>query len=651
MKKQLSHISVLLYLLIFILISAIQLSANPQKISFNTLADIESQALTFVKDSDGFIWIGTYVDGLYRFDGKNLVHYTKASNFILSNNVPAIVEDRDGILWFVSAGGGLTRYDKEQNTRAHFTHDPKDPNTISSNSFFWAGKNILIEDDQGNLWIGTIGGGLNRFNKESGQFFHYRQDLSDQQSLSSDNVRAVYIDKKNRIWVGTEQGLNLLNKDNKTFKRIQLESQSQDSAQKIIMAIYEDSLGTLWIGTENNGLYKYDESQNRFDQFKFDINDPNSIAYDQVSYLSEDKLGNLWISHQNKFSILSLKTGEITRIEGDLNEITMSFVDQATSLVWALTDTGKVLFHNPGGNYFKQYGSNPDDKNSLSDEIVISIFEDSQGIIWISTIKGFNRYDPVSKQFTHFFHDPTDPTSIPSTADYSPGIFEDEDNVFWIGNSLPSALSIFDRKSGKVIKTYYPDPSNPDSLPDAQQINKMIVDSKDSNIMWMSTAKGLVRFNKKTEKFKTFGRDNSWDLFEDEDGFIWISTWGNGIGKFDKQTHTFEYFSHDPANPDSISDNLLVPLFIDSESRIWIGTENGLNLFDKDKKTFKSYKRSDGYPFDAIHSIGEDKAKNLWLGTNAGLVRFNHRTLKARAFTKEDGILSMMFYANNGIRS
>jgi ligand-binding sensor domain-containing protein len=407
-----------IYALIFIFLSVFQLSANSSKITFNTLADIESQALTFVKDRDGFIWIGTYVDGLYRFDGKNLVHYTKASDFILSNNVPAIMEDRDGFLWFASAGGGLTRYDKEKNTSSHFVHDPKDPASISSNSFFWAGKCILTEDEQGLIWIGTIGGGLNRLNKDSGVFTHFRHDSTNDKSLTSDNVRAVLIDSKHRVWVGTEQGLNLLNSDDKTFTRIRLESTGNtDKAQKIIMSMYEDSLGTLWVGTENNGLYQYDEMQSKFNKFQFELNDPNSIGSNRITYISEDEFQNIWISHENILSILNLKTGNIVRYEGNLYDITMSFVDLKTSLVWGLTDTGKVLIHNPEGNFFKQYRSNPEDKNSLSSEIVISIFEDSEGIIWISTIKGFNRYNPVTKEFTHFFHDPADPSSIPSTED------------------------------------------------------------------------------------------------------------------------------------------------------------------------------------------------------------------------------------------
>ncbi len=626
------------------------------KLSFNILADLESQALTFVKDRDGFVWIGTYVDGLYRFDGKNLKHYVKATGFILSNNVSAIMEDSQGHLWFATAGGGLSQYKKQTNKTRHFVHHPDDPKSLSSNSFFWAGKNIIKEDQKGFIWVGTIGGGLNRYDKTKDQFDHFRHDPNNAASISSDNIRAVFTDSRDRIWVGTEKGLNRFDRQKENFVRLDLDQESGmqkngQKAAKIIMTIFKDRDGFIWIGTENNGLYRYNETKNEFSRFRYDPKNMNGIGSNRINFLMEDQKNNIWVSHENKFSVYSKATGNFVRYEGELHDLTMSFVDKTARLIWGLTDTGKIIIHNLEGNNFKQYEAKKDDKPGLSSEIVVSIYEDSNGILWISTIKGLNRFDPHTGIFTHYFHEPGNPESIPSTVDYSPGIYEDKNKVLWIGNSAPSALSIFDRESGKVVKTYYPDPSDPQAMPDAQQINKMIEDSDNTDLMWLSTAKGLVRFNKKTGEFKTFGRDNSWDLFEDDNGAIWISTWGNGIGRFDKKTQRFEYFRHNPDNPVSISDNLLVPIFIASDKSIWIGTENGLNLFDIKSKTFRSYKRSDGYPFDAIHSIGEDTLNNLWLGTNAGLVRFNPLSGKARAFTKEDGIRSMMFYANNGITS
>ncbi len=169
--------------MLFLLVSP--LFGSQQTITFNTLSDIESQAITFIKDSDGFIWIGTYVDGLHRFDGKSLKHFVKASDLITSNNIPAIVEDRDHHLWFTAAGGGLTRYDKETNKVEHFSQNPDDPNSIASN-----------------------------------------------------NIRAVLAGSRNRIWIGTEKGLDLLNENRTGFTYLPLaSSESTTQIELLVMSL------------------------------------------------------------------------------------------------------------------------------------------------------------------------------------------------------------------------------------------------------------------------------------------------------------------------------------------------------------------------------------------------------------------------------
>lgn len=488
-------------------------AALERSIPFKVLADIESQAICFFKDSDGFIWIGTYVDGLYRFDGKNLKHYTKASGFILSNNIPAITQDRDGNLWFAAAGGGLSRYDKTTNTVRHFTHDPEDPASISSDSFFWAGKNSLCQDLKGNLWIGTIGGGLNRFEPENESFTAFRHNPDNPESIADDNIRAVLAGSKGQIWVGTEKGLSMLEPETGRARRFSLvPGNDPQKAQPMIMALCEDERGEIWIGTESDGLFILETDTAEYKNFRYHKDDPKTIASDRINHISQDRSGRLWITHATAVTLYDQETKTFTRPGGENVDFTMGFQHGDSALIWGLTDSGRILIHNPDGNVFRQFNSDPDDPNSLSSDIVISILEDSQGMIWISTLGGLNRYNPATETFTRFLHEPGNPESIPSKANYSPGIFEDDENVLWIGNSVPSALSRINKETGRVEKSWYPDPSDPATLPDAQQINRMIQDKDDPRIMWIATAKGLARFDKRTEVFRTFGRNNSWHL-------------------------------------------------------------------------------------------------------------------------------------------
>ena len=627
-------------------------AASDDRLSMDVLADVESQAITMIKDSDGFLWIGTYVDGVYRYDGKRLKHYNQASGLIRANSVPAILEDRHRNLWFAASGGGLSRFDKETNRIDFYGHDPDDPKSLSSGSFFWAGKHIMIEDRDGFLWVGTTGGGLNRFDPATGSFAHFRHDPGNPESLSSDNVRAVFQDREGFIWVGTEQGLDRLDPQTGSVTRYQPDPDRPETISgRIIISIFQDSAGILWVGTENKGLNRFDRETATFVHYRYDEKNPESLASDRVTEIFEDDRGILWLSHENRLTLFDRRRQTFRRHDGEHPDITRLLRDPETGRVWALTDSGKFGLINRQGKRFRLYRPEPDNPNSLASEIVVTIYEDASGILWIGCLGGLTRYDPATERFTVYKHEPGNPASVPSTIDYMPGIFEDSSGTFWIGSSMPAALSIFDRKTGTVVKTFRHDPADPHSLPDATQVNVIIEDRDDVNIFWIATANGLVRFDKRTERFATFGRNDSWDVHQDGQGILWLATWGNGLARFDKTTCQFSYFRHDPDDPTTISDNTLVPLFAARNGTFWIGTENGLNRFDPETGRFERYTRSGGYPWDAVHSIGEDAKGHLWLGTNDGLARFNPENGWFRRYTKSDGIQGSMFYANNGITS
>ena len=637
--------------LIFIL-SVSWLSAQdfqPQPL-YKTLADIESQAITFCKDSDGFIWIGTYVDGLYRYDGKSLKHFPKTSGFVTAANIPAIFQDSEKYLWFVANGSGLVQYDKGKNKTLEYVHDPNDPESLSATSFYWEGKNIIMEDEQGYIWIGTIGGGLNKLDKKTGKFKVYKNNPDNPASISSNNIRSVYQDSKGRIWAGTELGLNLLNSDGETFTRFIHDPDDPSSiSDNIIMSLFEDADGTLWCGTESNGVDYLNPDNSTFTNLRFQIERNKGLAANFTNHISQDKHGNLWFCHQAQSTIYNKKTGEFYRVQGQFKDSTKIIHDKEIDVIWNLTDSGKLCIFNPNANRFKLYRPIPGNPNSLSSEIVISIFEDSRKDLWISTLGGLNRYNPRTGKFQAFMHEPGNPKSIPSTSDYSPGLFEDSSGTFWVGSAVPAALSIFDRDKGEVVKNYLHDPADPHSIPDAQQINCMIEDKDDKNIFWLGTFKGLVKFNKTTEKFTTYGSQTHWNIYQDEQGIIWATTWGEGLAKFNPETKEFTNFRYDKNDRESVSDNLQVTLFVDSQKRMWVGTENGLNLFFPETGKCKRYSRDEGFPFDAIHSMGEDKEHNLWLGTTSGLLWFNPEEESFRVFTPDDGIQGLVFYANNGI--
>lgn len=201
-----------------VLFTIICIDLTAQDYNFDILTDIESQAITFIKDSDGFIWIGTLADSVYRFDGKQLKHFNSSSSLILGNNVPAIIEDKEVNIWFAASGAGLSRWNKETNKMSYYlTSNTK----YIENTFFWGGKNKITEDIKGNIWIGTESNGLNRIDKKTGEITIYKTNTFSDHSIGANRIVFIEEDSFGRLWISHETKLSIFNPKTNQFTVLQ----------------------------------------------------------------------------------------------------------------------------------------------------------------------------------------------------------------------------------------------------------------------------------------------------------------------------------------------------------------------------------------------------------------------------------------------
>ena len=186
------------------------------------------------QDRQGYMWFATN-QGLIRHDGYEFTMFSHApvdSSSLSSDYVESLYIDGSGTLWVGTYGGGLNRFDAETQTFKSYRRDPNDPYSLSSDSV-----TVMVEDRDGVLWIGTNWGGLNRFDRETERFAHYRHDPADPTSLAHDAIRALYVDRPGTLWVGTrdfteliegavdaEGGLNRFDRASETFVRYQHDS-------------------------------------------------------------------------------------------------------------------------------------------------------------------------------------------------------------------------------------------------------------------------------------------------------------------------------------------------------------------------------------------------------------------------------------------
>ena len=585
-----------------------------------------STVFCILQDSKGFMWFGTH-DGLNRYDGYSFTVYRHDPNdpHSLSDDVIwSIYEDHQGVLWIGTDKGGLDRFDRDSGQFVQYRADADDPQSLSHNSV-----RSVYEDRTGALWIGTGGGGLDRFDRETESFSHYPSRPNDANSLSSGSVTTIYEDRSGVLWIGTHGGgLNMLDRENGQFVHYQANPDDPHSlgdtyevstdpsspSSNYVTTIYEDQSGVLWIGTWG-GLDKFDREREQFVHYQNDANDPSSLSHNYVAAIHEDQSGVLWVG-----------TGG-----GGLNRF-----DRVNER-------------------FVHYRTDPDDPYSLSNDRVWSVLQDRSGVLWIGTGGGgIVKFDRETEKFAHYQTDLNDPHSLSHNNVTS--IYEDGAGILWIGTG-GGGLNRFDRETERFTH-YQRDLSAPYSL--SHNTVASIYEDR-SKVLWIGTFGGLNRFERESGRFfhyqhspadlYSLSGNNVRLVYEDRSGLLWIGT-NRGLDRFDREKENFVRYQHDPADPYSLSHDNVLSIYEDRSGVLWIGTfGGGLDEFDRTNERFIHYQNDPDDPNSLsdnnVASIYEDQSGMLWIGTvGGGLNGFDRerRTFAHYRSREEDGLPSDLVY-------
>lgn len=376
----------------------------------NNPDDIQSLSHNSVQaiyeDPSGALWVGTNGGGLSRFDDETqtFTHYQNNPSdlFSLSHySVYNIYQDREGVLWIGTWGGGLNKLFLGELNFAYFNHDPNDSNSLSSSDV-----RGIHEDQSGSLWVATDGG-LNRFNRETGQWQHYLHDPDDPFSISSNIVGDIYEDQEGLLWIGTynDKGINSFNPETERFTRYQNDPDDPLSFQGgLVSDIYQDREGILWIGTFDRGLNRYDPETETFSHYQSDSDDPDSIISDGVVSIYEDQQGQLWLGTLNGLDRLDRENNVFTHFQTDSQDsssLSNNFViiinEDSEGTLWIGTSEGLNKF-NPETTTFTQYR----EQDGLPSDFIYAILEDEKGYLWLSTNHGISRFDSQTETFRNF---------------------------------------------------------------------------------------------------------------------------------------------------------------------------------------------------------------------------------------------------------
>ena len=583
-----------------------------------TLEDGLSQSSVncIVQDHQGFLWFGTQ-DGLNRYDGyefRTFHHDDQVPGSISNNFVWALHVDKSGALWVGTEGGGLDRWNPADDSFSHYRHDPDNPNSLVHDEI-WA----ISEDRDGALWVGT-GGGLSRFSPGSGTFTHFTHDETDSSSLSGNQVRSILLDSEKRLWVGTyEGGLSRKDPGTGTFIKYRHDPENTNSlSSNKIRTVLEDRRGIIWIGTYDRGLNRLDPKTNNIERYRTDPGTNAGQVEDRVRALFSDNTGTLWVG----------------------------------------TDVGlKRLLEETG--QFVTYHHDPADPNSLGSDRILSIYQDQGGLLWVATQAGLTHRNPALETFAHLKQKADTENTLSSNliTSFSQG----PDRTLWIG-TYGGGLTGLDLDSG-VFRHLRHDGKNPASLGD-DRVMSLFHDGKGN--LWVGSLagglgvryagqKGFVHFKNDPDDPASLSFNGVTAITEGTDGTIWVGTYGGGLNRLLPDGNSFQRFGHDPEDPDSLSADQVMSLYPGDDGRVWIGTKaGGLNLLDPETGAFTHYRHDPDDPHsigsDTIWTMHEDAAGTMWFGTQGGgLNRWNRKDRIAgkglfRRYTVRDGLANDFIY-------
>lgn len=536
----------------------------------------------FHETTDGTLYIGT-VTGLHAFDPETN-RFTPVAVALPDTAAMGAIRDMTaaggGRIW-LGTSRGLFRLHPDTGRQEHWRHDPARPESLPSDSIL-----RLLVDSSGRLWIGTRQGGLARFEPAINGFKRFRADPERSESLASDQVMDILEDSDGRIWIASQSGgLSRFVSDSQGFQVHRSDSSDPDSiASDDVWSLFEDRSGLLWIGTAGSGLSQINPARHRFDVLRHIPFNHNSLRSPFVWDLAQDEGGRIWLATLAGLESYSPGSGRFGRYQPPTGSIAarqlQSIAIDADGMLWAGAVDGTLYRFDPRRETFGVIVA--DDGTSLGPGRIWALFADGSRI-WAATASGLYALDRRSLEVVD---------SLPASRDVPMGgaplrvIVPARTGGFWLGGGGVGLLRYLPGQG--VVETWSHQPDRPGSLSDPT-VRAIHVDEEGG--LWVGTPNGL---NHLSQENRAKGHDH-FRLFTSSDGLpsstiygilpgegemLWLST-PQGLVRFDRRTERFETFD--------VSDGLPSNEFnggaelVSSDGRIYFGGVSGVTVIEAGK--------------------------------------------------------------------
>lgn len=590
--------------------------------------------MSLAQDGDGFIWAGTQ-SGLARWDGYRMRAFKLVPSDPASlpgNFIQVLHTDLQGRLWVGTAAAGLAMYRRGEED---FVRYPAGPDGVSHSSV-----TAMASDAQGGLWVGTADG-LDYKAPGAAGFVHYRADPHQAGSLPDNRIRALLLDNQGDLWIGSMSGLARRQRDGGRFSKV-LPAGKPDW-QDAVLALHQDGAGRIAFGTMTSGLGVIEAGEGG--ARLLDGAGMAALRSSALLSVTEATPGCWWIaSYGGGVFEYTPATGALLQIRHDPlvqaslgHDRSAALLRDRSGLVWVSTERSLDRY-NPASLAVRMVFGGA----SLPEANVTAMLPASDGRLWVAMAdQGIDFIEPDGRRLAALRPAPEHAASaLPTRVVFA--LAESAPGTVWIGTHL--GLYRTDRAARRVERVALL-PQNP-----YPRISSIVPDGR---WLWLASADGLLRYDTGGGATKLYAQgpagaggltdSRAETLLAAPGGKLWVGT-RNGLNLLDTHSGAVQQIAFHSGDPNGLPSALVHALALDRQGRLWVATYGGgLSLMTSGpdaggQPRFRTFNSSNGLSSDAVSSVQVDARGRIWAGTADGVSVVDPDTLQVRALGRADGL-------------
>jgi signal transduction histidine kinase/ligand-binding sensor domain-containing protein/DNA-binding response OmpR family regulator len=546
----------------------------------NTNSLLDNRILKVYADRSGTIWIGTY-QGLSRYNrGKNSFtsfQYQYSSDPKKKfNYIKAIYEDKKGNFW-LGAGKGLILFDRNS-LKFKCSFDPTDPSIHPTSNVVTS----IVEDDEGNLWVGAHIDGLRIFDRQT---FSFKKGLPPdlQKAICSPEILSLNFDNLGTLWVAT-MNCGLIEykvKSNSVLIHSADENIPNHISNKTVTSLFEDRSGVLWLGTYDGGVNKINLLRKKFKAIRYQFNSQKTFNPNSYKVILEDQNGIVWIAQAKGLEKWQKESDEwsfypypVIYPNINFNSVT-SIVQTEDGHLWIAQNGAGLKEFNPVTRQFKQY-LKPKDQINFRENAISSILLDRSKNLWFGTNSGIAQFSPSMKEFRY-----NRPRNYEKDFVVR-NLWEDSDGIFWL-STYNEELYSFDPANSHFTKFQF----RKTNTNQPYRISTIFMGR--NHRLWITLQDGeLLLFNTKNHSLtkphvsRMLSKVLFESIIEDNSGNVWFGTVKSGIYRYNLSAKTLHHFDEE----DGLHGDEFIKSFCTTQDgSIYMGGRSGFTFFHPDSIT------------------------------------------------------------------